>query len=128
MSLTVVATSSNPVELASEELEISVVMPCLNEANTVGGCVDKAIAALEALGARGEVIIADNGSTDGSRQIASKHGARVIEVARQGYGHALRAGIQAAHGAISSWVTQTIPMIFHNLAHLSCGCVVDMTL
>jgi glycosyltransferase involved in cell wall biosynthesis len=98
MSLTVVSNVDNSPERLPEELEISVIMPCLNEARTVGACVDKAIFALQALGARGEVIIADNGSNDGSQQIAHDHGARVIDVARRGYGHALRAGIHAAHG------------------------------
>jgi len=93
-----VACVENPAEPAVEEFEISVVMPCLNEAKTVGGCVDKALLALRALGARGEVVIADNGSDDGSQQIARDHGARVVDVARRGYGHALRAGIQAARG------------------------------
>ena len=73
-------------------------MPCLNEARTVGRCVDKAFGHCKELGMRGEVIVADNGSTDGSQEIAREHGARVIDVARKGYGHALRAGIQAARG------------------------------
>jgi glycosyltransferase involved in cell wall biosynthesis len=98
MSMTVVSCVENPAERAAEEFEVSVVMPCLNEANTVGGCVDKALLALRALGVRGEVVIADNGSDDGSQQIARDHGARVVDVARRGYGHALRAGIQAARG------------------------------
>jgi glycosyltransferase involved in cell wall biosynthesis len=98
MSLTLVSSVAKSTELTAEELEISVVMPCLNEARTVGACIDKAILALRALGVRGEVVIADNGSNDGSQQIAHDHGARVIDVARRGYGHALRAGIQAARG------------------------------
>jgi glycosyltransferase involved in cell wall biosynthesis len=98
MSLSLVSSVENPADPTADELEISVVMPCLNEAKTVGACVDKAILALRALGVHGEVVIADNGSSDGSQQIASNHGARVINVARRGYGHALRAGIQAARG------------------------------
>ena len=98
MSLTLVSNAENPLEFTEDDLEISVVMPCLNEAQTVGACVDKAIVTLGSLGVRGEVVIADNGSTDGSQQIARDHGARVIPVTRRGYGHALRAGIQAAHG------------------------------
>jgi glycosyltransferase involved in cell wall biosynthesis len=98
MSMTVVARVENAPEPAASEFEISVIMPCLNEARTVGRCVDKALRALQQLGARGEVVVADNGSTDGSQEIAREHGARVIEVARKGYGHALRAGIQAARG------------------------------
>ena len=81
-----------------DDVELSVVMPCLNEAATVGICVKKAIDALERHGIRGEVIIADNGSTDGSQQIARDFGARVVPVERRGYGSALRSGIAAAHG------------------------------
>ncbi len=81
-----------------DPLEVTVVMPCLNEARTVGRCVAKAVAALEKLGVRGEVVVADNGSTDGSREIATAHGARVVQVERKGYGSALQAGIAAARG------------------------------
>src|SRR5436309_4345933 len=80
------------------DLEVSVVMPCLNEARTVGRCVDKARSALEKLGVRGEVVVADNGSSDGSPDIARERGARVIPVSRKGYGSALQAGIAAARG------------------------------
>src|SRR5262245_60509637 len=83
---------------SNDELEVSVVMPCLNEARTVGTCVAKARASLETLGVRGEVIVADNGSKDGSQVIAEAHGARVVPVARKGYGAALQGGIAAAKG------------------------------
>jgi Glycosyl transferase family 2 len=83
---------------ATEVFEVSVVMPCLNEARTVGRCVDKAMLALRGAKLSGEVIVADNGSSDGSREIARAHGASVIEVARRGYGSALQAGIAASHG------------------------------
>jgi glycosyltransferase involved in cell wall biosynthesis len=81
-----------------EGVELSVVMPCLNEAATVGICVKKALDALEQHGVRGEVIVADNGSTDGSQQIARALGARVVPVERRGYGSALQSGIAAARG------------------------------
>ena len=81
-----------------DDIEVSVVMPCLNEAKTVGICIAKARASLETLGVRGEVIIADNGSNDGSRLIAEAHGARVVPVQRKGYGAALQGGIAASHG------------------------------
>jgi glycosyltransferase involved in cell wall biosynthesis len=81
-----------------DDVELSVVMPCLDEAATVGICVKKAIDALEQHGIRGEVIVADNGSTDGSQQIARDFGARVVPVERRGYGSALQAGIAAARG------------------------------
>ncbi|HEX3370970.1 MAG TPA: glycosyltransferase family 2 protein [Candidatus Acidoferrales bacterium] len=82
----------------SGDVELSVVMPCLDEAATVGICVKKAMEALSRHGIRGEVIVADNGSTDGSQQIAREMGARVVPVERRGYGSALQSGIAAAHG------------------------------
>jgi glycosyltransferase involved in cell wall biosynthesis len=94
-------TETGVVPQAAENLdalELSVVMPCLNEAATVGVCVKKAMEALERYGIRGEVIVADNGSTDGSQQIAREMGARVVSVERRGYGSALQSGIAAARG------------------------------
>jgi glycosyltransferase involved in cell wall biosynthesis len=79
-------------------LELSVVMPCLNEARTVGTCVRKALDFLDLHRIKAEVIVADNGSTDGSQAIALSLGARVVPVAARGYGSALRAGIEAARG------------------------------
>lgn len=79
-------------------IEVSVVMPCLNEARTVGRCTDEALAGIRNLGRRGEVVVADNGSTDGSAEIARSRGARVIRAELRGYGAALRAGIAAARG------------------------------
>jgi glycosyltransferase involved in cell wall biosynthesis len=78
--------------------ELSVVLPCLNERETVGVCVQKAVAALEKAGIRGEVIVADNGSTDGSVELAQSAGARVVPVEQRGYGNALRGGIQEVLG------------------------------
>lgn len=82
----------------SREPEVSVVMPCLDEALTVGRCIDKAWQGLQAAGVRGEVIVADNGSSDGSQAIALAHGARVVPVVSKGYGNALQGGIAAARG------------------------------
>lgn len=79
-------------------VELSIVMPCLNEAETIATCVSKAFASIERLGVRGEVIVADNGSTDGSRELARALGALVVEVPVRGYGAALQAGIRAARG------------------------------
>lgn len=79
-------------------LELSVVMPCLNEAETVGTCVKKAQQTLYKHNIAGEVIVADNGSTDGSQTIAAQMGARVICVSTKGYGSALISGIAAARG------------------------------
>ena len=86
-------------ETMASAVDVSVVIPCLNEANSVGICVGKAIEAFRATGLRGEVVVADNGSTDGSIEIAEKLGARVVAVPQRGYGAALRAGIAAAQGA-----------------------------
>ena len=79
-------------------LELSVVLPCLNESKTVGTCVEKALRAIRAHGIAGEVVVADNGSTDGSQEIASRLGARVVHVPERGYGAALMGGIAAARG------------------------------
>src|SRR5258706_9863587 len=84
---------------ADDGVEVSVVIPCLNEANSLGICVSKAMGAFGAARLRGEVIVADNGSTDGSIEIAEKLGARVVRVEARGYGSALRAGIGAGTGA-----------------------------
>jgi glycosyltransferase involved in cell wall biosynthesis len=78
--------------------EFSIIMPCLNEAETLALCIDKAHAFLERNNISGEVIVADNGSSDGSQIIAEKHGARVVNVSKLGYGAALMGGFKAARG------------------------------
>ena len=78
--------------------ELTILMPCLNEAATVGRCVEKARGFLERAGIDGEVLVADNGSSDESRRLATQAGARVIAAAERGYGAALSAGIAAARG------------------------------
>lgn len=83
---------------STEAIELSIVMPCLNEAETLATCIDKAQGYLRRSGVVGEVIIADNGSTDGSQDIARAHGARVVDVPAKGYGSALLGGIEAARG------------------------------
>ncbi len=80
--------------------EVSIVIPCLNEENSIGIVVEKAKRAIEMMGVSGEVIVADNGSTDRSVEIALSKGARVVHVAQKGYGNALRGGIEAARGRI----------------------------
>lgn len=79
-------------------IALTLLMPCLDEAETLGVCLLKAIGAVTTLGLRAEVLVADNGSTDGSVEIAERLGARVVHVAEPGYGAALRAGIAAARG------------------------------
>jgi glycosyltransferase involved in cell wall biosynthesis len=82
----------------AEEIEVSILMPCLNEAETIGTCIKKAASFLARSKIHGEILIADNGSTDGSVQLAERLGARVVHVASRGYGAALRHGIEAARG------------------------------
>jgi glycosyltransferase involved in cell wall biosynthesis len=83
---------------STEAIEVSVVLPCLNERETVAVCVTKAIAALNDAGIKGEVIVADNGSSDGSIDLAESAGARVVHISQRGYGNALNGGIEAARG------------------------------
>jgi len=91
-----------PVEQTAEANapEVSIVIPCLNEENSIGIVVEKAKRAIEMMGVSGEVIVADNGSTDRSVEIALSKGARVVHVPQKGYGNALRGGIEAARGRI----------------------------
>ncbi|MEM9225416.1 MAG: glycosyltransferase family 2 protein [Pseudomonadota bacterium] len=85
-------------EVVSEPVELTILMPCLNEAETLAICIRKALAYLETSGVSGEVLVADNGSTDGSREIAAAEGARMVPVSERGYGAALIGGIKAAKG------------------------------
>jgi glycosyltransferase involved in cell wall biosynthesis len=89
---------ASALEQTNNVVEVSVVIPCLNEANSLAFCVDKAIRAFQSAGLSGEVVVADNGSTDGSIEIAEAHGARVVRVPQRGYGAALQAGIAASRG------------------------------
>ena len=97
------STAARPIRYTpsrpfGREIELSVVMPCLNEADTLATCIDKAKKAISDAGIDAEIIVADNGSTDGSQEIAERHGARVIPVTDRGYGAALMGGINAARG------------------------------
>ena len=88
-----------PIRLPeAETVELSVVMPCLNEAETLGICICKAQRALREANVAGEIVVADNGSSDGSVEIAERLGARVVHVKARGYGNALMGGIAAASG------------------------------
>jgi glycosyltransferase involved in cell wall biosynthesis len=89
------ATSTATLDTAPE---LSVVMPCLNEAETIGTCIQKAQEFLHRYKVQGEIVVADNGSTDGSQAIATLMGARVVHVVAKGYGNALMGGITAARG------------------------------
>jgi len=92
------ALPSTSAEGPPNGCEVPILMPCLNEAETLATCIDKAQGYLRRSGVRGEVLIADNGSVDGSQEIARRHGARVVDIAERGYGSALRGGIEAAYG------------------------------
>src|SRR6516162_318678 len=85
----------------SDSIELTILMPCLNEAETLSRCIEKAKLGIQKSGVRGEILIADNGSTDGSRAIAEKLGARVVGVKEKGYGSALRGG---ANAAVGEWI------------------------
>ena len=90
---------ARPVNILGNSCELSIVMPCLNEAETISVCIRKAITFLAETGISGEVIVADNGSTDGSQELAARLGAQVVRVGRKGYGSALMGGIAASRGA-----------------------------
>jgi len=96
--MSVAQRSPKQADPSLRAVEVSVVMPCLNEAETLAACIQKAQSAIEKDGLSAEIIVADNGSTDGSQAIAKELGARLIPVARKGYGSALIGGIEAARG------------------------------
>ena len=80
------------------EVELSIVIPCLNEADTIGSCINKALKVTRGHGIRAEIVVADNGSEDDSERIATELGARVVHVEKKGYGNALMGGIEASRG------------------------------
>jgi len=99
--MSVAQRSAKSAEAApSTAIEVSIVMPCLNEAETLARCIGHAQKAVEKGGYSAEIIVADNGSTDGSQRIARDLGATVVEVPRRGYGSALIGGIDAAQGRL----------------------------
>lgn len=85
-------------EASDSGIELTILMPCLDEARTVAACIGRARRFLARSGMRGEIVVADNGSSDGSREIAAANGARVVEVSQRGYGAALIGGMRAARG------------------------------
>src|SRR6187455_3071604 len=90
--------AEGPAAGIASSTELTILMPCLNEARTVVRCVARARDFLQRANVRGEVLVADNGSTDGSQALAREAGARVVDVPVRGYGAALLAGIEAAQG------------------------------
>src|SRR4051812_15982296 len=95
---TVKSQISDPEISDPSSIEVSIVMPCLNEADTLGACIEKAQRALREAGITGEILVADNGSSDRSPDIAREMGARLVHVEEKGYGNALMGGIAAARG------------------------------
>ena len=83
-----------------ESILVTAVIPCRDEERTIGTCVGKALESFKALGVAGEVVVVDNGSTDGTARMAAERGARVIHEPVKGYGAALRTGIESARGRI----------------------------
>ena len=96
--VTEVQATATEIKVDGDRIELSIVMPCLNEAETLATCINKAKKALAQLNVKGEIVIADNGSHDGSPEIAADLDARVIHVAEKGYGSALLGGIKGARG------------------------------
>lgn len=88
----------HPPAAVAGDVEVTFVLPCLNEANSLEACILAAKSCIEQHGLRGEIVVADNGSTDGSQDIARRNGARVVDVPEKGYGSALTGGIRAARG------------------------------
>jgi glycosyltransferase involved in cell wall biosynthesis len=98
MQTAALSNEQSEEDAPTSALELSIVMPCLNEADTVGICIQKALRSMQQAGINGEIVIADNGSTDRSVEIARKEGARVVTILQKGYGNALMGGIAAARG------------------------------
>ena len=98
VTMTAPARSGDEPCTDADPLELTILMPCLNEAETLAACIRKASAFLAKHAIAGEVVVADNGSTDGSQEIARSCGARVVNVPRRGYGAALHHGSVAARG------------------------------
>jgi glycosyltransferase involved in cell wall biosynthesis len=90
------ASEAHTLSLPVSEVQVSVVIPCLNEVRSIGACIEKALRAFKQAGIAGEVVVSDNGSTDGSVELSRQLGARVVHAELKGYGHALRKGVQEA--------------------------------
>ena len=110
MHLTTTRTGEDGASVgASSALELSVVIPCLNEAEGIAVVVEKALRTMDHEGIAGEVVVVDNGSTDDSASIAEEAGARVVHESRRGYGSAYQAGFATARVSTSLWATAMTP-------------------
>ena len=114
-----------------QQPDLTVIMPCLNEENTVGFCVDEALAFIREYGIKGEVLVVDNGSVDASAQAAAQHGAFVLREPERGYGSAIRAGLAAGRGRVliigdcdTTYDFRRMVDIYEPLAHGNCDMVV----
>lgn len=117
--------------LLPHSMQISVIIPCLNEERTIGICIQKAFKGIRATGYEGEVLVADNGCTDETKKIAQEHGARVIDVPQHGYGNAIRGGIASALGTYvvigdgdDSYDFSVIPLFIEKIESGQCDLVI----
>jgi hypothetical protein len=117
--VTAIEQPSRSADVEGDLLDISVVLPCLNEATSVGLCITEARAAIAQRGWDGEVIVVDNGSDDGSDVVAVEHGASVVFAPERGYGSALRAGIAKARGRVVVMADADCSYDLSNLAELA---------
>ncbi len=101
-----------------DKIELTILMPCLNEEKTIGQCIKEAQAYLEETGCRGEILISDNGSVDSSVQIAEASGARVVHCEKKGYGNALRCGFRHAEGTFVIFADSDMSYDFYNLGEI----------
>ena len=106
-------------ESVLQNTDITILIPCLNEAETISNCIAEAWTAISDTGMTGEIIVADNGSTDRSVEIAQNAGARVVHILEKGYGHALTEGIQAAYGQYILMGDADCPMVRRERRFLS---------
>ncbi len=111
------AEETNGRERAADGVQVSVVIPCLDEAETIAECVRQARAVLDESGLPGEVIVVDNGSTDGSGELAREAGAKVVNESRRGYGSAYLAGLDAARGEFIVMVDADLTYDFREIPH-----------
>jgi len=117
MSIDQLSQPHGATDRAPDAVTLSVVIPCLDEAQTISGCVSAARAALDEHGISGEIVVADNGSVDGSADLARAAGARVVDEPRRGYGSAYMAGFAAARGTYIVMADADLTYPFEEIPH-----------